>query len=624
MTEAGHTYRTHTCGELRLAHVGAAVRLAGWIHRVRDHGGVVFIDLRDHYGLTQVVLHPDSPVYQATERWRLESVVSFAGCVVARAAETRNPKIATGEVEVRATAMELLAEAEPVPFPVAGEGDCDEALRLRYRFLDLRRESMHRNQVLRSRVAASVRRRLTEEGFLEHQTPILTCSSPEGARDFLVPSRLHPGSFYALPQAPQIFKQLLMVSGFDRYFQIAPCFRDEDARADRSPGEFYQIDMEMAFVTQEEVFAVVERLMSGLFSEFATQPATPPPFPRLSYREALLRYGTDKPDLRNPLRIHDATDIFRQSAFSAFRQVVDRGGVVRAIPVAGAGEQPRSFFDGLIAFTQDRGGKGLAYITWTANGPRSPIAKFLSAAELEALRELGSLAPGDVIFFVADAAPAATRIAGEVRVRLGDLLRLRESGTFRFCWIVDFPMYEWSEEKGGWDFSHNPFSMPQGGLEALDGRPPNEILAWQYDLVCNGVELSSGAIRNHRPDIMCRAFEIAGYSREEVERRFGGLLNAFRFGAPPHGGIAPGFDRILMLLTGAPNIREVIAFPLNQNGQDLLLGAPAPVSEKALRELRIRPHPPAKPRPPVAAAAAAAAAAAPVGPAAGETGTEGT
>jgi len=581
-------YRTHTCGELRAAQVGQQVRLAGWVHRVRDHGGVIFLDLRDHYGLTQIVVNPGSSFYQDSTKWRLESVVAFGGQVVARSAETRNPKIATGDIEVVAADMEVLADAEPLPFSVAVDNPCDENLRLKFRFLDLRREEMHRNIVLRSRVAASVRRRLTKMGFLEYQTPILTCSSPEGARDFLVPSRLHPGKFYALPQAPQIFKQLLMVSGFDRYFQVAPCFRDEDARADRSPGEFYQIDIEMSFVTQEDVFAVVEELTGGLFAEFSAQPATPPPFPRLTYRETMLKYGTDKPDLRIPLEIRDATQLFRGSAFNAFRQVVDKGGVVRAIAVTNAAGQPRSFFDGMIAFAQERGGKGLAYITWTDAGAKSPIAKFLTPEEIAALRELGGLKPGDVMFFVADATALANRLAGEVRVKLGELLGLRASEGFRFCWIVDFPMYEWSDERQAWEFSHNPFSMPQGGLESLNSLAPDQILAYQYDLVCNGVELSSGAIRNHRPEIMYRAFEIAGYPREEVETRFGGLLNAFRYGAPPHGGIAPGLDRILMLLSGAPNIREVIAFPLNQNGQDLLLGAPGEVTEKQLRELRIR------------------------------------
>ncbi len=584
------TYRTHKCGDLRKSHVGQEVKIAGWIHRVRDHGGVIFVDLRDHYGVTQVVVNPAAACYQDATKWRCESVVSFTGNVIERDPDTVNTKLATGDVEVVADKMEMLSEAEITPFSVAMENlDCDESVRLKYRFLDLRREQMHRNIVLRSQVAASVRRRLTDMGFHEYQTPILTCSSPEGARDFLVPSRLHAGKFYALPQAPQIFKQLLMVSGFDRYFQIAPCFRDEDARADRSPGEFYQIDMEMSFVTQEEVFAVIERLMDGLFSEFGNnQKLTAPAYPRITYRDSMIKYGTDKPDLRIPLEIKDASPVFAATAFNAFKGILEKKGVIRTLTVPNAADQPRSFFDGLIAFAQERGGKGMAYIQWTAEGPKSPILKFMSADEIEGVRKLGDAKAGDVTFFVADAEKLANKIAGEARVRIAELLGLREKDVFRFCWIVDFPMYEWSEEEQRWDFSHNPFSMPQGGMDALLNTRPDQICAYQYDLVCNGVELSSGAIRNHRPDIMYKAFELCGYGREMVEKKFGGLLNAFRYGAPPHGGIAPGFDRIIMLLTGAPNIREIIAFPLNQNGQDLLLGAPGEVTEKQLRELRIK------------------------------------
>ena len=608
-----HPYRSHTCGELRETEVGQAVRLSGWVHRIRDHGGVTFLDLRDHYGLTQVVIHPDRPFHHEGSHLHAETVVCFTGKVVARSPETRNPKLGTGGIEVVADSMAVLGGAEALPFSVAIENECDENVRLKYRFLDLRREELHRNIVLRSKVASSVRRRLTDMGFLEYQTPILTCSSPEGARDFLVPSRMHPGKFYALPQAPQIFKQLLMVSGFDRYFQVAPCFRDEDARADRSPGEFYQIDVEMSFVTQEDVFAVIEKLVGGIFEEFGRGKAvTAAPFPRYTYRESMLRFGSDKPDLRIPLEIRDASAIFKNAEFNAFRQTVEKGGVVRALPVPGIAGQPRSFFDGLVGFAQERGGKGLAYIVWTAEGGvKSPIAKFLKPEEIEALRQLGDMKPGDVMFFVADTAAVAPKLAGDVRIRLADLLNLRRDDGFNFCWIVDFPMYEWSEEENRWDFSHNPFSMPQGGLEALNSKSPGDICAFQYDLVCNGIELSSGAIRNHRPDIMFKAFELAGYGPEEVEKRFGGLLNAFRYGAPPHGGIAPGLDRMLMLLTGSPNIREVIAFPLNQNGQDLLLGAPGEVTEKQLRELRIRVQlPPAQqPKPaavPVAAPAAPA------------------
>ncbi len=581
-------YRSHTCGELREEHIGQAVRLSGWIHRVRDHGGIIFLDLRDHYGITQIVVNPEKDFYQDSERWHLESVVSFIGPVVARDEETRNTKLATGAIELVADAMEMLSLADPLPLPVAQETQCDENVRLKYRFLDLRREKMHRNIMLRSRLMTSVRRKLTDMGFFELNTPILTCSSPEGARDFLVPSRLHPGRFYALPQAPQIYKQLFMVSGFDRYFQIAPCFRDEDARADRSPGEFYQVDMEMSFVTQEDVFAVVESLMEGIFAEFSEKKATVVPYPRIAYADSMLRYGTDKPDLRNPIQIQDVTEVFRDCEFKAFAQVVKRGGVVRALPVKAIADRPRSFFDGMIEFTQSKGGKGLGYLAWTPEGVKSPIAKFLTEDILARLKEMGKMDAGDVMFFVADKEPKATRLAGEVRIQLGLLLNLITDDEFQFCWITDYPMFEWNEERDCIDFSHNPFSMPQGGLEALENKNPLEVKAYQYDLVCNGVELSSGAIRNHRPDIMAKAFKIAGYGEEELEARFGGLMRAFRFGAPPHGGIAPGFDRILMLLAGEPNIRQVIAFPLNQTAQDPLLDAPTDVDEKQLRELHIR------------------------------------
>jgi len=584
-----HAYRTHTCGDLRLDHVGLEVRLSGWIHRVRDHGGIVFVDLRDHYGITQIVVHPERDFYGNADKWRLESVICFTGMVVARSAETCNDKLSTGAVEVEAMAMQVLGQAEPTPFSIAGNDDCDEALRLKYRFLDLRRAQLHDVITMRSRIVASVRQRMTALGFNEYQTPILTCSSPEGARDFLVPSRLNPGKFYALPQAPQLFKQLLMIAGFDRYFQIAPCFRDEDARADRSPGEFYQIDIEMSFVTQDDVFAVVEQLISGVFGEFSSAAVSATPFVRIAYAESMLRYGSDKPDLRIPLEIQDATRFFQESDFKAFASMVARGGVVRAIAVRGAGDRPRSFFDSLIEFTQSQGGKGLAYITWTDDGVKSPIAKFIDAATLDGLRELGQMQSGDVMFFVCDQCSKANRIAGEVRRRLGEVLDLIEADAFRFCWIVDYPMYEFNEDKQQIDFSHNPFSMPQGGLAALENTDPLQILAYQYDLVCNGVELSSGAIRNHQPEIMEKAFAIAGYSREELEEKFGGMLRALRYGAPPHGGIAPGLDRMVMLLTGAPNIREIIAFPLNQRAQDLMLGAPGNVSTKQLRELFIQP-----------------------------------
>jgi len=572
------------------------VRLAGWVHRVRDHGGIIFIDLRDHYGITQVVVHPERSFYEKAERWRLEMAVSFTGTVVLRSEDTRNPKVATGDIEVAASDMEVLGEcAAGLPFSVAQELPCDENVRLRHRFLDLRRAGLHRRITMRSHVISSIRKRMEAMGFLEYQTPILTRSSPEGARDFLVPSRLHPGRFYALPQAPQMFKQLIMISGFDRYFQIAPCFRDEDARADRSPGEFYQVDIEMSFATQDDVFAVVEELFAGLFPEFSSRAVTPAPFPRIPYADAMLRYGTDKPDLRNPLEIRDATEVFRESRFRAFQSEVRRGGVVRVIPVPGAAMQPRSFFDNMIAYTQGIGGKGLGYLIWTEDGVRSPIAKFLGEEEITQLRDLACAAPGDVLFFVADSAKLAVALAGQVRDELARRLDLVERDVYRFCWITDYPMYEWNEQHNRVDFSHNPFSMPRGGMEALENKDPLDILAWQYDLVCNGVELSSGAVRNHRPDIMVKAFEIAGYTRKEVEDRFGGLFRALHYGAPPHAGIAAGLERILMLLTDAPNIRDVTLFPLNQSAQDPLLGAPGEVSRRQLRELHIRCVLPGKP-----------------------------
>ncbi|MCF7854170.1 MAG: aspartate--tRNA ligase [Candidatus Pacebacteria bacterium] len=589
MSTIQHPYRTHTCSQLREADVGKTVRLAGWIHRVRDHGGIIFVDLRDHYGITQVVIHPDRAFYRESERWRLETTVSFTGTVVRRSEETLNPTLDTGTIELEADAVQVLGECDTLPFQVAVDDGCGEELRLRHRFLDLRRSGMHDTIVLRSRVVSSIRRRLTDLGFTEFQTPILTKSSPEGARDYLVPSRVHPGTFYALPQAPQLFKQLLMISGFDRYFQIAPCFRDEDARADRSPGEFYQVDLEMAFATQDDVFAAVEALFAGLFDEFCPHSFSPIPFQRIAYHDAMLLYGTDKPDLRIPLEIMDVTDLFRESAFNAFRQVVQRGGVVRALPVRGAADRPRSFFDGMIEFVQQHGGKGLAYICWTDEGPKSPILKFLSDECVQALARRGDMHAGDVMFFVADTQKKANRLAGEVRIRVADLLDLSEQNTFEFCWIVDYPLFEFNEDSGRIDFSHNPFSMPQGGMDALVNDEPENVKGFQYDLVCNGVELSSGAIRNHRPDIMLKAFEIAGYTRQEVEEKFGGLLNALRYGPPPHGGIAPGLERIVMLLTGARNIRDVTAFPMNQSAQDLLLGAPGEVSEKQLKELHIRP-----------------------------------
>ena len=567
--------------------MGSKVRLSGWIHSVRDHGGVIFIDLRDHYGLTQIVINPEQAFYQALDKWRVESVVRFDGEVVARSAETVNPKLATGEIEVRAEDMEMLGEAEVLPFQVAKDDDAPEALRLKYRFLDLRKEKLHRNILLRSGVINTIRNYMLEKGFCEFQTPILTASSPEGARDYLVPSRLHPGKFYALPQAPQQFKQLLMVSGFDRYFQIAPCFRDEDARADRSPGEFYQLDVEMSFVEQEDIFAVIEGMFERVFEKVSTKKFTRPPFPRIPYREAIRRFGSDKPDLRNPLEMIDVSEFFRNSEFKALAGTVANGGVVRAIRAPRVAGKPRKFFDDMIKFAQENGAKGMAYIIWTGDTEKSPIVKFLTRDTIDGLKAAGGIQDGDALFFLADTEAVASKIGGAVIPELGRQLGLIDPDDFRFCWIVDFPMFERDEETGAVVFSHNPFSMPQGGMEALETRDPLEILAWQYDIVCNGVELSSGAIRNHRPDIMYKAFEIAGYDRSVVDRKFGGMINAFKLGAPPHGGIAPGIDRMVMLLADAPNIREVIAFPFNQQAEDLMMNAPSEVTLKQLRELHI-------------------------------------
>ena len=580
-------FRTHTCGELRKDAVGKKVRLSGWIHSVRDHGGVIFIDLRDHYGLTQIVINPEQKFYQALDKWRVESVVRFDGEVVARSAETVNPKLATGEIEVRAEDMEMLGEAEVLPFQVAKDDDAPEAMRLKYRFLDLRKEKLHKNILLRSGVINTIRSYMLEKGFNEFQTPILTASSPEGARDYLVPSRLHPGKFYALPQAPQQFKQLLMVSGFDRYFQIAPCFRDEDARADRSPGEFYQLDVEMSFVEQEDVFTVIEGMFERVFEKFSTKKFTRPPFPRIPYREAIRRFGSDKPDLRNPLEMIDVSEFFRNSDFKAFAGTVANGGVVRAIRAPQVAGKPRKFFDDMIKFAQENGAKGMAYIIWTGDTEKSPIVKFLTRETVDGLKQAGGIQDGDALFFLADTEAVASKIGGAVIPELGRQLGLIDPNDFRFCWIVDFPMFERDEETNEIIFSHNPFSMPQGGMDALNNKDPLDILAWQYDIVCNGVELSSGAIRNHRPDIMYKAFEIAGYDKSVVDQKFGGMINAFKLGAPPHGGIAPGIDRIVMLLADAPNIREVIAFPFNQQAEDLMMNAPSEVTLKQLRELHI-------------------------------------
>jgi aspartyl-tRNA synthetase len=557
------------------------------VNRKRDHGQLLFIDLRDHFGVTQCVFMPESSGFKVAEAIKLESVISVSGRVIARTQENINRSLPTGLVEVVVDEIDVLAPAETLPFQVAGTQDIPEEQRLRYRFLDLRREKLHANIVLRSQVIASIRRRMQAQGFLEFQTPILTSSSPEGARDYLVPSRIHPGKFYALPQAPQQFKQLLMVAGFDRYFQIAPCFRDEDARADRSPGEFYQLDVELSFVTQDDVFAAIEPVLAGVFGEFSGWTVSAPPFPHITYDDAMTIYGSDKPDLRNPIRAADVTEVFRGSEFAVFAQAVAEGSVVRAIPAPGAAHRPRSFFDKTVGLAETLGLGGLAYIV-ASETPKGPLAKYLPDDRRERLLRSAGVRQDDAVFCACGPPKSLVRAVDGLRSHLGRELGLLETNAYRFCWITDFPFYEVDPDTNQIGFSHNPFSMPQGGLDALNTKDPLSLKAFQYDIVCNGVELSSGAIRNHRPDIMLRAFEIAGYGPEEVERRFGGMLNAFRYGAPPHGGLAPGIDRMVMLLAQEPNLREVIAFPLTQNAEDLLMNAPSAVSEKQLRELHLR------------------------------------
>ncbi|MBC8021063.1 MAG: aspartate--tRNA ligase [Methyloceanibacter sp.] len=622
-----HIYRTHNCGALRKDDVGKTVRLSGWVHRVRDHGGLLFIDLRDHYGLTQAVADPASPAFAEAEKLKPEWVVRVDGEVVARTPETVNPNLPTGTVEVRIKSLDVLSEAKELPLPVFGEPDYPEETRLKYRFLDLRRDTLHANVMKRQAIIGSLRNRMREAGFYEFQTPILTASSPEGARDYLVPSRVHPGKFYALPQAPQQFKQLIMIAGFDRYFQIAPCFRDEDARADRSPGEFYQLDLEMSFVTQEDVFDTVEPILRGLFEEFGGGKHVTKKFPRIPYAEAIRKYGTDKPDLRNPIAMQDVTEQFRGSGFKLFAGMIEMDANTRiwAIPAKGGGS--RAFCDRMNAWAQEEGQPGLGYIffreeqfdvsnktllgisrkqqEWDGSiyqrlkansymAGSGPVAKNIGPEGTEAIRRQLGLINGDAVFFVAGLPNAFADFAARARVKIGDELKLTAKDQFAFCWIVDFPMYEWNDEEERIDFSHNPFSMPQGGLEALENKDPLDILAYQYDVVCNGVELSSGAIRNHKPEIMEKAFAIAGYPKEELEKRFGGMLRALQYGAPPHGGIAPGIDRMVMLLCGEENLRQVVMFPMNQQAEDLLMGAPSEVSPKQLKELHLRIMPPVK------------------------------
>ncbi|WP_108809711.1 aspartate--tRNA ligase [Sphingorhabdus sp. Alg231-15] len=585
-----HAYRSHNCSQLRTANVGEDVRLSGWIHNIRDHGNLMFVDLRDHFGLTQIVSEEGSEAFKLLDAARKESVITVTGKVAARSSETVNANLPTGEVELVAETVEMQGPAEELPMPVFGEQEYPEDIRLRYRFLDLRREKVHANMMLRSKVIASLRNRMVEQGFTEFQTPILTASSPEGARDYLVPSRVHPGKFYALPQAPQMFKQMLMVAGFDRYFQIAPCFRDEDARADRSPGEFYQLDLEMSFVTQEDVFQALEPVLAGVFEEFANGKSVTPAgeFPRIPYKESMLKYGSDKPDLRNPIIIQDVSEHFKGSGFGLFDKITSSGGIVRAFVAPEAGKNSRKFFDDMNNWARGEGFAGLGYINMKEGAAGGPIAKnHGEEGTAKLLADLGC-GPDDGVFFAAGKEAEAAKLAGVARTRAAEQLGLINENEFKFCWVVDYPMYEYDEELKKLDFSHNPFSMPQGEMEALENKDPLDILAWQYDIVCNGIELSSGAIRNHRPDIMYKAFEIAGYDKAAVDSEFSGMINALKYGAPPHGGSAPGVDRIVMLLADEPNIREVVLFPMNQKAEDLMMSAPSGVSPKQLRELHIR------------------------------------
>ena len=580
-------YRTHNCGELNIDHINKDVYISGWINKKRDHGGLLFVDLRDEYGITQCVINSENPKFKLVENIKLESVIKISGKVVKRSDDTVNNNLPTGEIEILSNDIEILNESEQIPFQVAIDDDAPEDLRLKYRYLDLRRDEKHKNIILRSKIINSIRQKMIDRGFLEIQTPILTASSPEGARDFLVPSRLNKGKFYALPQAPQIFKQLLMISNFDKYFQIAPCFRDEDARADRSPGEFYQLDFEMAFVDQNDIFKTIEPVLFEIFSEFSKYSVSEPPFKIIKYKDSVSLYGTDKPDLRNPLIIKDVTDCFANSGFKIFEDNIKKGFVVKAIKAPGSSTKPRGWFDKLNNWARDNGQKGLGYIIFENNEFKGPIAKNLKEENLNSIKDLSNLENGDSIFFISDDENNANKFAAIARNQLCNELNLLEKNKFKFCWIVDFPMFELDPQSKKIDFSHNPFSMPQGGMESLNNKDPLDILAWQFDIVCNGVELSSGAIRNHKLDIMIKAFEIAGYSKEDLKNRFGSLSEAFRFGAPPHGGSAPGIDRIIMLLAEEENLREVVAFPMNQQAEDLMMGSPNIVSKQSLSELGI-------------------------------------